>query len=68
MIAEIETTESVSEGEASQWLQYSNVQPFFLYVPRGSGQKARTLARGIPVSGFREYANVEGRATIVNLN
>jgi hypothetical protein len=69
MIAEVETEDSVSQQEVAQWRTYAKVapRPFFLYVPSGSGAKARQLAAGIPIAGFREYRNQNGKGVYTNV-
>jgi hypothetical protein len=63
LIAEVETSESVTEQESKQWLEYSNLgHPFVLHVPGGLCDRALRLcaARGVSIAELRWYSVVGG--------
>jgi hypothetical protein len=62
LIGEVETSDSVTEAEADQWREFAKVSPvpFYLYVPKGSGARAKQLAGEGVVSGFREFSVEDG--------
>lgn len=58
MIGEVETEDSVTEEEAEQWREYSEVvQPLFLYVSEGYCGDAKDFAEEAEaeIEGFRFY-------------
>jgi len=67
MIAEVETSESVAESEVAQWRDYAKTQPFYLYMPKGNAVKAKQLAAGVKVAGFREYSVANGKNVYVEV-
>ncbi len=58
MIAEVETTESVTEVVArNEWLPYSKLAPLYLFVPDGKANEAEVLCRKLKITavGIRTW-------------
>lgn len=70
-IAEVETVDSITEEEATQWLQYAATKiPFYLYVPAGYANQTSVLleAKGIKISGLRTYRYLPtGELAVTNI-
>jgi hypothetical protein len=69
-IVEVETSDSVDEAEARQWLRYSATGvPLSLAVPVGSGSTALEISRrvGVSVAKVFEYQVVGGRIVVTDV-
>jgi len=68
MIGEVESDSTVNDEEVAQWRDYSALgTTFYLYVPSGLCQDAKTLARGVSITGFREYLyTADGSLKVTN--
>ncbi len=56
MIVEVETENTVVEEERQEWQRFSGLGDcFYLYVPKGLGQRADILCRDFTVKGVVQY-------------
>jgi len=62
MLAEVETSDTVNEDSAPEWLTFARLGPLYLFVPVGSADRAKWLCKQfkIPIVGLRTWRYVLG--------